>query len=87
MHQEFVTRGSAGATPIERINNLALPPNNSATVESTVQLGKSQILLEGKVAGQPDWALIAEDGIERTGGGWQVITNGGRKAGAVIGGE
>ena len=64
-----------------------MPPNNTATVESTVHLGKSQILLEGKVAGQSDWSLIAGDGIERTGGGWQVITNGGRRTGAVIGGK
>ena len=64
----FVTRGSAGATPAERINNLALPPNNTALVESQMQLTQSQILLEGKVAAQPEWALIADDGISRTGG-------------------
>ena len=37
----FVTRGSAGKTPIERINNLALPPNNSALVESQVELSRT----------------------------------------------
>ena len=79
----FVTRGSAGATPTERIDVLALPPNNSATVESTVQLTRSQVLLEGKVAAQPEWALIADDGIQRNGGGWQVITDGGKYSNAI----
>ena len=79
----FVTRGSAGATLAERINNLALPPNNTALVESQMQLTRSQILLEGKVAAQPEWALIADDGISRTGGGWQVVTDGGKYTGAI----
>ena len=79
----FVTRESAGVTPTERINNLALPPNNTAMAESTVQLTRSQILLEGKVAAQPDWAAIADDGIPRSGGGWQVVTDGGKYNGAI----
>ena len=79
----FVTRGSAGATPAERINNLALPPNNTALVESQVKLTRSQILLEGKVAPQSEWALIADDGIPRTGGGWQVVTDGGKYTNAI----
>ena len=79
----FVTRESAGITPTERINNLALPPNNTAMAESTVQLTRSQILLEGKVAAQPDWAVIADDGIPRSGGGWQVVTDGGKYNGAI----
>ena len=79
----FVTRGSAGTTPADRINNLALPPNNTAVVERTVQLTRTQLLLEGKVAGQGEWALIANDGILRTGGGWQVITDGGKYTGAI----
>ena len=74
----FVTRGSAGT-----INNLALPPNNTAVVERTVELTRTQLLLEGKVAGQGEWALIANDGILRTGGGWQVITDGGKYTGAI----
>ena len=73
----FVTRESAGSTAADRINKLALPPNNTAAVETPVQLGKTQILLEGKVAPQPDWSLIANDGIERSGGAWQVVTDGG----------
>lgn len=79
----FVTRGSAGTTPADRINNLALPPNNTAVVERTVELTRTQLLLEGKVAGQGEWALIANDGILRTGGGWQVITDGGKYTGAI----
>ena len=79
----FVTRESAGVTPTERINNLALPPNNTAMAESTVQLTRSQILLEGKGAAQPDWAVIADDGIPRSGGGWQVVTDGGKYNGAI----
>lgn len=79
----FVTRGSAGTTPADRINNLALPPNNTAVVERTVQLTRTQLLLEGKVAGQGEWALIANDGILRTGGWWQVITDGGKYTGAI----
>ena len=79
----FVTRESAGATPTERIDNLALPPNNTAMVESTVKLTRSQILLEGKVAVQPDWAIIADDGIPRNGGGWQVVTDGGKYNGSI----
>ena len=73
----FVTRGSAGATPADRIRNLALPPSNTANVESTVRLTRDQILLEGKVAPQLRW------GADKTGGGWQVVTDGGKYTGAV----
>nr|WP_226895456.1 SpvB/TcaC N-terminal domain-containing protein [Luteolibacter marinus] len=68
----FVTRGSAGATPAERITNLALPTSNSAAVEGQVILTRPQILLEGKVAsqvGNPGFGPTA------TGGGHQVITD------------
>lgn len=73
----FVTRGSAGSTPAERIQKLALPPSNTAQVESAVRLTRDQLLLEGRVAPQPRW------GANRTGGGWQVVTNGGKYTGAV----
>jgi len=73
----FVTRGSAGATPAKRIQRLALPPSNTAQVESPVALTRDQLLLEGRVAPQPRW------GANKTGGGWQVVTNGGRRTGAV----
>ncbi|WP_298841476.1 hypothetical protein, partial [Clostridium sp.] len=79
----FVTKGSAGHTAIDRINNLALPPSNKALLESEVKLAKEQILLEGKVAPQPEWAVQAGDGIPRIGGGCQIVTNGGKWNGAV----
>ena len=65
------------------IIRLALPPNNTAAVESVVELTRSQLLLEGTVAPQTDWAIIADDGIPRTGGAWQVVTDGGKYTGAI----
>ncbi|MFM2167442.1 MAG: hypothetical protein RIS79_1813 [Verrucomicrobiota bacterium] len=73
----FVTRGSAGVTPALRIQNLALPPSSTASVETSVQLTRPQWLIEGKVAPMLHW------GPDRLGGGWQVITNGGRRGGAI----
>ena len=79
----FDTRGSAGATPEERIDRLALPPNNTANVESQVELARTQVLLEGIVASQPGWAQSAGDGIPRNGGAWQVVTDGGKYNDAI----
>ncbi|WP_426111648.1 RHS repeat-associated core domain-containing protein [Massilia sp. PWRC2] len=73
----FVTRCSAGATSSERRQRLALRPNNSAEVESPVVLARNQMLLEGKVAPQPQW------GPDKIGGGWQVVTAGGKYTGAI----
>lgn len=73
----FVSRCSAGATPAKRRRNLALPPNNTEDVESPVALTRDQMLLEGKVAPQPNW------GPDKTVGGWQVVTAGGKYTGAV----
>ncbi|MEC5408443.1 RHS repeat-associated core domain-containing protein [Paraburkholderia sp. MPAMCS5] len=73
----FVTRGSAGATPAERSSALALPPSNTAAVENPVWLARDQILLEGRVAPQPQW------GADKTGQGWQVVTDGGKYTGAI----
>jgi RHS repeat-associated protein len=73
----FVTRCSAGATPAERRQKLALPPSNTAEVEGPISLTRNQMLLEGKVAPQPQW------GSDKTGGGWQVVTAGGKYTGAV----
>jgi RHS repeat-associated protein len=75
--QVYVTRGSAGVTPAERRANLALPPNNSATYEGKVALTRDQILLEGRVAPQLQW------GADKVGGGWQVVTAGGKYSGAT----
>lgn len=60
-----------------------LPPNNSALIESQVELARTQILLERKVAPQQEWAIIANDGIPRTGGAWQVVTDGGKYNDAI----
>jgi RHS repeat-associated protein len=73
----FVTRCSAGSTPAERRQKLALPPSNTAEVESPVALARNQVLLEGKVAPQLQW------GTDKTGGGWQVVTAGGKYTGAI----
>ncbi|WP_420064953.1 RHS repeat-associated core domain-containing protein [Pectobacterium colocasium] len=75
--QVYVTRGSAGATAAERRANLALPPNNSASYEGKVMLTRDQVLLEGRVAPQPQW------GADKVGGGWQVVTGGGKYSGAT----
>ena len=75
--QVYVTRGSAGSTAAERRANLALPPNNSATHEGIVSLTRDQVLLEGKVAPQLQW------GHDKVGGGWQVVTAGGKYSGAT----
>ncbi|KQV41142.1 RHS repeat-associated core domain-containing protein [Massilia sp. Root335] len=73
----FVTRCSAGATPAERRQKLALPPSNTAEFESPVALTRNQMLLEGKVAPQLQW------GPDKAGGGWQVVTAGGKYTGAI----
>jgi RHS repeat-associated protein len=73
----FVTRCSAGTTPAERRQKLALPPSNTAELESPVALTRNQMLLEGKVAPQLQW------GSDKTGGGWQIVTAGGKYTGAV----
>jgi len=68
----YVTRESAGSTPAERIENLALPKNNTADVEGNLRLTRDQVLLEGKVksqAGDPDFHPNAH------GGGKQVHTD------------
>jgi hypothetical protein len=68
----FVTRGSAGSTPIDRQKNLALPVSNTARVEGNVELNRNQILLEGDVASQ-----VGTPGFPNTatGGGRQVFTD------------
>nr|WP_208281767.1 RHS repeat-associated core domain-containing protein [Massilia oculi] len=73
----FVTRCSAGGPPAERRQKLALPPSNTAEFQSPVALARDQMLLEGKVAPQLQW------GAEKTGGGWQVVTAGGKYTGAI----
>ncbi|KKC99500.1 hypothetical protein [Photobacterium halotolerans] len=69
----FVTRESAGSTPTERIENLALPKTNTAEIENDVVLGSDQVLLEGRVKGQQDQPWAHKNAV---GGGHQVVTNG-----------
>uniref|UniRef100_UPI0005B522CB hypothetical protein n=1 Tax=Yersinia wautersii TaxID=1341643 RepID=UPI0005B522CB len=76
--QVYVTRESSGATSGERRSALALPPNNSASYEGKIALTRDQVLLEGKVAPQLQW------GADKTGGGWQIVTAGGKYSGATI---
>lgn len=59
----FVTRYSAGTTPAEIRQNLALPPSNTAEFESPAALTRNQMLLEGNVAPQ------LQCGSDKTGGG------------------
>ncbi len=73
----FVTRDFAGDTAADRVRNLALPPSNTAESQSLVELTRDQTLLEGRVAAQPQW------GPDKTGGGWQTVTDGGKYTGAV----
>ena len=65
----FATRESAGASSEERRRNLALPESNSADVEVEIELTRDQMLLEGRVAPQPNF------GEDATGGGQQVVTD------------
>lgn len=73
----FVSRGSVGSTPQERVRRLALPPSNTGVVESQARLTRDQLLLEGEVAAQPAW------GPDRAGGAWQVVTEGGKYTNAI----
>lgn len=64
----FVTQQSAGMTSKERIQNMALAPNNKAETESEVEIIREQQMLAGKIAPRMNWTTLAADGISRTGG-------------------
>lgn len=70
----YVSKKSLGKTPEERIQKGALPGGNKATQERPVELGKKQDLIAGTIGPQEKFE---GDGIERTGGGKQYITDGG----------
>ena len=70
-------RFPSGATATDRRQKFALPPGNTAEFESPISLVRDQLLLEGKVAPQPQW------GFGKVGGGWQVVAAGGKYTGAV----
>jgi filamentous hemagglutinin len=81
----FVTRGSAGDTAAERVHNLALPDSNTAMYEGEVSLARDQVLLEGKVKGQPVNDIFGNSptGSKPKGGHEQVVTDNGFRTGSV----
>lgn len=80
----FVSAKSLGSTPSERIDKGALPHSNSAEYETTVELGKDQNLVYGKIAPQSKFSKMDPAQQPRNGGGEQVITDGGYRTGAVV---
>ena len=80
----FVSEKSLGETPGERIDKGALPHSNSAEYETTVELGKDQNLVYGKIAPQSKFSKMDPKQQPRNGGGEQVITDGGYRTGAVV---
>lgn len=79
----FVSEKSLGSTPSERIDKGALPHSNSAEYETTVELSKDQNLVYGKIAPQGKFSKMDPAQAPRSGGGEQVITDGGYNTGAV----
>lgn len=80
---KFVSKESLGSTPEERIENGALYHTNTAEYETIVVTDKPQDVLVGKIAAQPKFEKMDPKGIPRTGGGTQIVTNGGFRSGAV----
>ena len=80
----FVSEKSLGKTPSERIDKGALPHSNTAEYETTVELGKNQNLVYGKIAPQSKFSKMDPNQQPRNGGGEQVITDGGYRTGAVV---
>lgn len=80
----FVSKGSLGNTPADRINNGALPHTNSAEFETTVELGRDQNLIIGEIAPQSKFSMMDPEQQPRNGGAIQVVTDGGYQNGAVI---
>lgn len=80
----FVSEKSLGNTPSERIDKGALPHSNSAEYETTVELSRDQNLVYGKIAPQSKFSKMDPNQAPRSGGGEQVITDGGYNTGAVI---
>lgn len=80
----FVSKGSLGTTPADRINNGALPHTNTAEFETTVELGRNQNLIIGEIAPQSKFSMMDPEQQPRNGGAIQVVTDGGYQNGAVI---
>jgi hypothetical protein len=72
---QFLTPGTAGQTPGQVTNTLALPPSNPATTLNAATINRPIPVLEGLVAPQ-NW-----NGAQ-AGGGWQVFVPGGARYGA-----
>lgn len=79
----FVSQKPLGKNPSQRINKGALPPSNTAQRQQNVQLGKNQNVVYGKIAPQKQFQKADPKNLPRKGGGYQTITNGGFKTGAV----
>ncbi|WER45124.1 hypothetical protein CupriaWKF_12480 [Cupriavidus sp. WKF15] len=71
---QFLTPGTAGQTPGQVTNTLALPPSNPATTLNAATINRQIPVLEGVIAPQ-NWSGY------QTGGGWQVFVPGGAKYG------
>lgn len=80
----FVSKGSLGNTPADRINNGALPHTNTAEFETTVELGRDQNLIIGEIAPQSKFSMMDPEQQPRNGGAIQFVTDGGYQNGAVI---
>lgn len=79
----FVSKNSLGKSANERINKGALPHSNTADYETKVVLAKDQNLVYGKIAPQSKFSKMDPKQLSRSGGGEQVITDGGYKSGAI----
>lgn len=79
----FVSEKSLGSTPKERIDRGSLPVSNSAKYETKAQLDKDQNVIYGEIAPQRKFHKMDAKSLPRNGGGEQVITDGGYRAGAV----
>ncbi len=79
----FVSKKSLGKTAEKRIDKGALPHTNSAKFETKVVLDKNQNLVYGKIAPQSKFQKLDPKQKSRSGGGTQVITDGGYKSGAI----
>lgn len=80
----FVSEKPLGKTPSERIDKGALPHSNTAEFETTVELSRDQNLVYGTIAPQTKFSKMDPSQAPRTGGGEQVITDGGYNSGAII---
>ena len=80
----YVSEKSLGKTAGERIDKGALPHTNTAEFETKVELTKDQTVVEGKIAPQSKFSKMDPAQRPRSGGGLQVVTDGGYRSGAII---